>query len=96
MRSTLVWALATLGAHAINLQHPRDPSAPRVVQHNVYRNPIDNPVLRDRARMRKRQSGTVNIALDNEVALYYMNVSIGTPVSRLCRHPSPDSQGPPC
>ena len=71
-------------AGAINLVQPRDAS-PRVVQHEIQRRHVENPVARDQYRMRKRQN-TIQVSLDNEQTLYFMNVSIGTPAQDLHMH----------
>lgn len=86
MRTTVTSSIivaSLLGATgAINLIQPRD-VAPRIVQHDIQRRQIDAPLARDRERLRKRASGTVSSALDNEETLYFLNVSIGTPAQRL-------------
>lgn len=80
-------ASAFLGVDAINLKQPRDAAPPRVVQHEIQRNSVSNPITRDRNRLRKRQSGeTVQVSLDNEETLYFMNVSIGTPSQPMKLH----------
>ncbi|KAM0713908.1 hypothetical protein Q7P37_010870 [Cladosporium fusiforme] len=80
-------ATAFLGAGAINLKHPRRDAAPRVVQHDIQRRDIADPLRRDQNRLRKRQSDkTVRVALDNEETLYFMNVTIGTPEQELQLH----------
>jgi len=86
--TTLAAASATiLGANAINLVERRDGSAPKVVQHETQRREdLGNILQRDRARLRKRQSHTVQDSLDNEETLYFMNVTIGTPPQTLRLH----------
>ncbi|KAK3115075.1 hypothetical protein LTR53_005941 [Teratosphaeriaceae sp. CCFEE 6253] len=85
--TTLAAAASILSTgHAINLLERRDGTAPRVVQHDIQRRHVENPVARDRARMRKRQSNTVEVDLDNEETLYFMNASIGTPAQNLRLH----------
>ena len=79
-----VAASSILGADALQLAQPRD-AAPRVVQHDIQRRHVDNPLARDRYRMRKRDN-TVSVGLENEETLYFMNVSIGTPAQDLKLH----------
>ena len=88
MRTSTTLAVATtlLCANAINLSKRTDGSAPRVVQHEIQRRHVENPVQRDQARMRRRDTKTINVKLDNEETLYFMNVSIGTPAQDLRLH----------
>ncbi|KAK3627424.1 hypothetical protein LTR56_019225 [Elasticomyces elasticus] len=88
MRSFTTLAVATtiLTANAINLLERRDGTAPRVVQHDIRRRHVENPVARDRARIRKRQTNTVQQELDNEETLYFMDASIGTPAQPMKLH----------
>ncbi|KAK4889853.1 hypothetical protein LTR27_011366 [Elasticomyces elasticus] len=88
MRSFTTLAVATtiLTANAINLLERRDGTAPRVVQHDIQRRHVENPVARDRARLRKRQTKTVQQELDNEETLYFMGASIGTPAQPMKLH----------
>lgn len=84
---TLAVATAAIGASAINLLERRDGSAPRVVQHEIQRRHVADPIQRDRNRMRKRgTSGTVQEVLDNEETLYFMNVTVGTPAQDVRLH----------
>lgn len=82
---TLAVAASTLGAQALELVQRRD-AAPKVVEHSIQRRHVDNPIARDQARLRKRQSNTVQESLDNEETLYFMNVSMGTPAQELRLH----------
>lgn len=89
MRTFTAFAIAAtaVGANAINLLERRDGSAPRVIQHDIQRRRIENPLERDRARLRKRQSSkTVTESLANEETLYFMNVTMGTPAQSLRLH----------
>ncbi|KGO63681.1 Peptidase A1 [Penicillium italicum] len=54
--------------------HRRD--NPAVVQMDIQRKNVLDPVARDRAR---RKRSTVSQALDNEETLYFCNVTLGTP-----------------
>lgn len=83
--ATLAVAATFLGAHALNLVERRDGSAPRVVQHDIQRRQVVDPIAHDRSRLRKRQSvsGTVSVGLENEETLYFMNLTIGTPSQNL-------------
>ena len=84
--TTLALASSILSANAINLAQPRDGAAPRVVQHDIQRRHVENPLQRDRERLRKRQSNTVSASLKNEQTLYFMDMSIGTPPQDLRMH----------
>ncbi|KAF2765328.1 acid protease [Teratosphaeria nubilosa] len=86
--STLAVAAAALlgNANALQLVQPRDASAPRVVHHTIQRKNIDNIIERDRRRLLKRASGTVQESLDNEETLYFINTTIGTPAQSLRLH----------
>ncbi|KAK0308151.1 hypothetical protein LTR82_015725 [Friedmanniomyces endolithicus] len=85
---TALAAAASLisAASAITLLEKRHGTAPRVVQHEIQRKTVDNPIARDRARLRKRQSKTVQENLDNEETLYFMNATVGTPAQDLRLH----------
>jgi len=72
---TLAASAATLSS-AINLA-PRSDN-PRVVGLDIGRRSIPDPVAHDRARLRKRQN-TVQETLDNELTLYYADITLGTP-----------------
>ncbi|KAI7517454.1 hypothetical protein KC317_g23129, partial [Hortaea werneckii] len=91
--TTLAVAASALGANALNLIQPRDATAPKVIQHEIERRHVENPVARDRARaqareerLRRRQDNTVQVTLDNEETLYFMNITIGTPGQDLRMH----------
>ncbi|KAI6902320.1 hypothetical protein KC334_g7701, partial [Hortaea werneckii] len=91
--TTLAVAASTLGANALNLVQPRDATAPKVIQHEIERRHVENPVARDRARaqareerLRRRQDNTVQETLDNQETLYFMNITIGTPGQDLRMH----------
>nr|POF14855.1 putative aspartic-type endopeptidase opsb [Quercus suber] len=87
--STLAVAAATTlfsFTDAIELVRRTDGTAPKVVQHEIQRKHVSNPLARDQARMRRRQSETVSVDLDNEETLYFMNVTIGTPPQSLRLH----------
>ena len=82
----LAFATSILSTDAINLIQRRDGVAPRVVQHEIQRRHVENPLEHDRNRLRRRQSDTVNVNLDNEQTLYFMSLSIGTPPQNLKLH----------
>lgn len=63
----VIAGLAVSGTEAIQLVS-RD-GTPRVVGMDLERKAAYNPVERDRARMRKRQSKTVSETLDNAVRI---------------------------
>ena len=74
--STLALAASTIiGAEAITLQK-RSNGAPKVVEYEIERKHVANPVTRDRLR---RRQNTISETLDNELTLYFANGSIGTP-----------------
>ncbi|EMC96730.1 hypothetical protein BAUCODRAFT_34123 [Baudoinia panamericana UAMH 10762] len=81
--TTLAVAATALSANAITLLERRDGTALRVVEHEIERRQINNPIARDQARLRKRQSKTVTENLDNEETLYFMNVTMGTPAQSI-------------
>ncbi|KAK3698400.1 hypothetical protein LTR37_016970 [Vermiconidia calcicola] len=64
----------------------RDGSAPRVVQHDIQRRHVADPIQHDRNRQRTRKRDTVEVSLDNEQTLYFMDISIGTPPQDLRMH----------
>jgi len=69
--------------------HALESEDSRVVLHNIERKGIADPIERirkDRARISKRQAGTVEVGLDNAEVLYYMNVTIGTPPQDFSLH----------
>ncbi|KAF4123217.1 Eukaryotic aspartyl protease [Geosmithia morbida] len=79
MRSSCILAASSLllsTAGAINLRE-RGQDAPRVVKFDLERNEIEDRVAHDRNRYRKRDS--VQATLDNQKALYTLNMTIGTP-----------------
>ncbi|TKA24149.1 hypothetical protein B0A50_06889 [Salinomyces thailandicus] len=88
--TTLAIAASALGANALDLVQPRDLAAPKVIQHEIQRRHVDDPVASDRARalarLRKRQDNIVTEVLDNYETLYFMNISIGTPAQDLRMH----------
>lgn len=79
-----VAATSILGADALQLAQPRD-AAPRVVHRDIQRRYVEDPIARDRNRMRKRQN-TVSVSLANEETLYFMNCTIGTPAQDFRLH----------
>ena len=90
MRAFLTTAVLTasiVSADAINLVPRRaGDAAPRVVQYDIQRRHVENPLQHDRDRLRKRASNTVTSSLTNDETLYFMNVSIGTPPQDLRMH----------
>lgn len=55
---------------------------PRVVGLDISKRTIPDLVAHDRARLAKRQN-TVQETLDNELTLYYADISLGTPAQQL-------------
>ncbi|CAD0113205.1 unnamed protein product [Aureobasidium uvarum] len=81
--STLALAASTIiGAEAITLQK-RSNGAPKVVEHEIQRKHVENPLKRDRLR---RRQNTIQESLDNEQTLYFANASIGTPAQNFRLH----------
>ncbi|KJR89879.1 uncharacterized protein SPSK_06273 [Sporothrix schenckii 1099-18] len=68
--------------NALVLQKRTD-GPPRVISMATERRRVDNPVQRDRLR---RRSAPVEVSLDNEETLYFVNVSLGTPAQSLRLH----------
>ena len=82
-------ALATTlasAANAISLSQPQSGQPARVVQHNIQRRYVENPIAHDQARALRRRAGTVSVPLQNEETLYFMDVTIGTPPQSLKMH----------
>ncbi|KND92398.1 putative aspartic-type endopeptidase opsB [Tolypocladium ophioglossoides CBS 100239] len=82
MKSPALLLALCAAAQGLSLHQPRD-GHPRVLQLDLQRNHIPNPVAHDRLR---RRSGTVNGTLDNMQTLYFLNVSMGTPAQDLRMH----------
>jgi len=81
--STLALAASTIiGAEAINLQK-RSNGPLKVVEHEIERKHVENPLMRDRLR---RRQNTISEDLDNEQTLYFANASIGTPAQNFRLH----------
>lgn len=76
----LAASAACLTVSAINLAPKSD--NPRVVSLDTRRRNIPNPIAHDKARFLKRQN-VVQESLDNELTLYYANISLGTPAQQL-------------
>ena len=77
MKIILLAAAGTVAA--INLA-PRSEN-PRVIGASIGRRNIPDVLAHDAARLRKRQ--TVAATLDNELTLYYANISLGSPAQDL-------------
>ena len=91
MRITTTFALAAsiLIADALTLLPRTDGLQSRVVQHEIEKLQVSNPIQRsqnDRARQQRRQSGTLSVELANEETLYFMDVKIGTPAQSIKLH----------
>ncbi|KAK4631381.1 putative aspartic-type endopeptidase opsB [Fulvia fulva] len=88
MRSSTSLAVAAAissGAQAISLVKRAD-GTPRVVEHTIQRKHISNPLEHDRKRWLRKRHDTINVALDNEETLYFMNATIGTPAQSFRLH----------
>ena len=83
-----VTGLLAASAVGLNLVSQRDAS-PAVVGLNIQRKDVKDPIARDALRKRsplsKRQQ-TVSETLDNEEALYFANVTVGTPSQNFRLH----------
>lgn len=85
--TTLALASTILTAtDAVTLVQRRNGEAPRVVQQEIQRKRVSDPIARDQARMRRRQNDLVQVGLTNEQTLYFMNMRIGTPAQSLKLH----------
>jgi len=82
--STFALAASVVGAGALNLAPREAGVAPRVIQGDIERRVVENPIARD--RLRRRQSKTVQESLANEETLYFANVTMGTPAQSLRLH----------
>ncbi|KAJ4264821.1 hypothetical protein NW762_005064 [Fusarium torreyae] len=70
---------------AISLQKRQDGLEPRVMAVSMQRRQIANPVAHDRKRLNRRD-GSVNIGIDNEQSLYFLNATLGTPPQEFRLH----------
>ncbi|GAB7366023.1 hypothetical protein MBLNU230_g7346t1 [Neophaeotheca triangularis] len=83
--------LLTATTSAITLQKRTD-GPPRVVERNIQRKNVPDPIARDQRRWNRRNwkrqddDSTVRVELDNEVTLYFMEMEIGTPPQRMRLH----------
>ncbi|KAJ5302059.1 hypothetical protein PENANT_c008G05256 [Penicillium antarcticum] len=77
MRHSWILLASLVPAWGLTL-HQRD--NPAVVQMDIQRKDVADPVTRDRIRKR---SSTVTQSLDNEETLYYCNITLGTPEQSL-------------
>ncbi|KAJ5545358.1 hypothetical protein N7535_006253 [Penicillium sp. DV-2018c] len=76
MRNALILLATSLVLPGWGLTlHRRE--VPAVVQMDIQRRDVLDPVTRD--RVRRKRTSTVNQALDNEETLYLCNVTLGTP-----------------
>ncbi|RFN49675.1 hypothetical protein FIE12Z_6027 [Fusarium flagelliforme] len=72
-------------ADAISLHKRQDGLEPRVMSVPIQRRKVDDPFAHDRKRL-SRRDGTVNVGIDNEQSLYFLNASIGTPPQNFRLH----------
>ncbi|KXS99928.1 hypothetical protein AC578_906 [Pseudocercospora eumusae] len=84
-------AIILLGSvDAINLKQKSTADvSPKVVHQKVHKHHIKNPAERDRRRfLQKRQAEdeVVNVPLSNELFLYYMEMTVGTPPQQFQVH----------
>lgn len=83
LASTILTSYTT---NAITLNHKQDGSPAKVVQHQIQRRRVVDPIQHDRNRLLRKRDGTVTASLTNEETLYFMTVSIGTPSQELKLH----------
>ncbi|OQV07901.1 hypothetical protein CLAIMM_12256 [Cladophialophora immunda] len=76
--STASVAVAALSASLVSSIQLAVRSNPRVLSLPIEKKSVPDILTRDRARLRRR-TGTVEATLDNELTLYYANISLGTP-----------------
>ncbi|CZT46300.1 related to aspartic proteinase OPSB [Rhynchosporium secalis] len=75
--SSLAISATLFSAYTNGLQLQRRTDGPaKVVEFQIERNKIRNPVMRDRLR---RRASTIQATIDNEETLYFVNASLGTP-----------------
>ncbi|KAI1212442.1 acid protease [Annulohypoxylon truncatum] len=77
----LIASVLAIPAGARNI--PSSTGQPKVVSLTTQRQTIRNPVKRDRLR---RRDGTVQVGLDNEETLYFINGTLGTPAQSIRMH----------
>ena len=82
--STFAVAASIAGAGALNLVQRDDGVAPKVIQGDIQRRVVENPIARD--RLRRRATKTIQESLANEETLYFANVTMGTPSQSLRLH----------
>ncbi|CEI68677.1 putative aspartic-type endopeptidase opsB [Fusarium venenatum] len=82
--STLFVSLLSF-TDAISLHKREHDLEPRVISASIQRRHVDDPFAHDRQRLSKRD-GTVNVGIDNEQSLYFLNASIGTPPQNFRLH----------
>lgn len=77
----LFLSASTTDAITLTKRSPADGPA-RVLQLDIRRNTIPDPVAHDdarRTRRHARRDGSVNADIDNQVSLYALNITIGSP-----------------
>ncbi|EWG46661.1 hypothetical protein FVEG_07058 [Fusarium verticillioides 7600] len=82
--SSLLLSLLPL-TQAISLNKRDNGLEPRVMSVEIQRRTISDPISNDRRRLRRRD-GTVDIDIDNEQSLYFLNASLGTPAQDFRLH----------
>ncbi|KAK5989092.1 putative aspartic-type endopeptidase OPSB [Cladobotryum mycophilum] len=79
-------ALLSLAATCSGLTlQKRENGSPRVVDLNLQRSDIKDPIQHDKNRLRRR-SKTLDVTVDNLQTLYFLNASIGTPPQQVRLH----------
>ncbi|KAJ9611539.1 hypothetical protein H2200_004723 [Cladophialophora chaetospira] len=90
MRTSLAIAAATAaGSTLVSAIHlpPRSELPPKAISLPIERRHVPDILAHERSRKQKRQtSGTVEQILDNDQALYYANLTLGTPPQSLRLH----------
>ncbi|KAF5594813.1 aspartic-type endopeptidase opsb [Fusarium subglutinans] len=83
LSSLLLSSLSLTQAISLNKRH--NGLEPRVMSVEIQRRKISDPISNDRRRLRKRD-GTIDIDIDNEQSLYFLNASLGTPAQDFRLH----------
>lgn len=85
MRELLYYAFATLFSSSAALHLAPRSKSPRALSLPIKRADLDieTALRRDRNRIRKRQNGYVTVDLENQVNLYSVNFTLGTPAQQL-------------
>ncbi|PYH98933.1 acid protease [Aspergillus ellipticus CBS 707.79] len=75
---SLIVALSLMSQETARALTLRERDSPAIVALDIKRKDILDPIERDRLR-RKRDTTTIDQAIDNEETLYFCNITLGTP-----------------